>query len=87
MLPLDNNKQVDISVGFVLFSYFREEAGAEPREEGIPAILGTAAGGWAQRCGAPECVRNHWNQNLGWEHEQQDHEGAEEMPLNQTLKH
>lgn len=63
------------------------EAGAEPREKGIPAILGTAAGGWAQCCGAPEWVRNHWNQNLGWEHELQDHRGAEEMPLNQDLKH
>lgn len=73
--------------GICVLWYFRAEAGAEPREEGIPAILGTAAGGWAQCCGTPECAGNHWNQNLGWEHEQQDHRGAEEMPLNQDLKH
>lgn len=30
-----------------------------------------------QCCGVTECVRNHWNQSLSWEQEQQDHGDAE----------
>lgn len=86
MLLLDNNKWVDVSREFVVFQDFREETRlmARKQSQGRRIFLqfwGQQLVAGLQGCGVPECVRNHWNQNLSWEHEQQDHGDAEEPAL------